>query len=247
MSLEKKVRSALASVARCCLIALLVVGLLDLPVSPAFAAAGESALGVVIQSQIANLGDSRVAIGTSVYSGDVLSTDIGGTLRLKIGAAQVYLLSSSAFTLGQEDGAVEATLARGTAGFSATPSDKLELVIPQGVLRAAKGQLGYGQVTIISPTEAIVSAYRGALVLDNAGDEHMIAAGSSYRVTILPGDDAQKPEGAGTQEYPEAKIQYAKHRNRKRLLFALILLGAAGLTSYFTYVELTESPSKFGP
>lgn len=234
------------SFARSCVVAALIVGLLDLPARAAFPcsgvrAAGEKALGVVIQSEVGRLGQANVTIGTSVYSGDSLWTDTGGTLRVKIGAGQLYLLASSAVTLGGEEGAVEAALARGTAGFSVTPTDELELVIPQGTLRAANGQSAYGQVTIISPAEVVVSVYRGGLVLDNEGELHTIGAGSSYRVTILPGEEAQKQEGATTQEYPTVRSK----KRRKRLVFALIVMGGAAIGTYFGYAELTESPSKF--
>lgn len=227
----------MGSFARSSLIAFLIAALLT---SPALAA-NEKALGVVIQSQIARLGSANLTIGTSVYPGDSIWTDIGGTLRLKVGSGQIYLLSSSALTFGQDGDWVQATVTRGTAGFSATPADKVELLIPQGAVRP-NGQPAYGQVTIVSPTEAIVSAYRGSLVLDNAGDVHVIGAGSSYRVTILPDDPPQKPEGSNTQEYPETKVKYPKKRH---LAFELIMLGAAGVASFFIYQEICESPSKF--
>lgn len=225
---------------RCVLISLLVAGLTDLPVSQAFAAS-DKALGVVIQSEIGRLGSANLTIGTSVYPGDALWTDVGGALRLKVGSGQIYLLASSALTMGREGDAVQGTLTRGTAGFSNTANDKLELVIPEGILRAANGQPAYGQVTITSPTEVVISAYRGALVLDNAGDLHVIGAGSSYHVTMLPDEDAQKQEGSDTQEYPE--VRHSKKRGK--LVFALVMMGIAGVASFVTYQELTESPSKF--
>lgn len=224
------------SIARSCLVAFLVVGLLDLPV-----AATDNAVGTVIQAETAHLGNISAAVGTTVYPGDVLSTETGGTLRLRVGAGQVYLLSSSAAVLRRDTEKVQAKVTRGTVGFSTPASSPLELWIPQGVVRAADGQPAHGQVTLVSPTEAVISGYRGALILDNAGDIHTIGAGSSYRVTILPDDTdaAQKPEGAGTE--PEVKFYPQK---RRRLLVALIILGVVGVSSFFIAQELTESPSK---
>lgn len=237
-------KDCVRSFPRSCVVAVLIAGLLDFPALAAFPASGaptsgDKALGVVIQSQVGRLGQSNLTIGTSVYSGDSLWTDTGGTLRLKIGSGQLYLLASSGVTLGQEESAVQAALTRGTAGFSVTPTDRLELLIPQGIVRAASGQSAYGQVTLISPTEVVVSVYRGALVLDNVGELHTIGAGSSYRVTILPDVDSQQPEGATTPEYPQVRA-----KKRKRLVFALIMMAGAAIGSYFAYEELTESPSK---
>lgn len=233
-----------------CLVTVLILGLLDMPalggVSSASAPAvptarpSDKALGVVIQSQVGRLGKTDLTTGTSVYAGDALWTDVGGTLRMKIGSAQVYLLASSAVTLGQEDGAVQATLSRGTAGFSATPTDRIQLIVPQGIVRSADGQAGYGQVTILGPKEVMIAAYRGALVLDNAGELQMIAAGTAYKVTLLDDDGSQEPAGAGTPP-----MAYHDKRRRKKLLCALILMGGAAVGSYILYEKLTTSPSSF--
>ena len=226
---------------RSCLIAFIICGLLNLPVFSAVA--GERALGVVIQSEIGRLGNgpNNVAVGTSVYPGDSLWTDIGGSMRVKVGSGQLYLLASSTITLGQDEDFVQATLTRGTVGMSAATTDKLEIAMPEGILRPVAGQSAYGQVTMLSPNEVIISAYRGAMMLDNVGETHMIGAGSAYRVVILP-DDTQQPQGAATQEYPEGKMKYPK---RRHLALTLILLSAAGVGAFFLYDKLTESPSRF--
>jgi hypothetical protein len=187
------------------------------------------------------LGATPATIGTTVYAGDSLATDTGGILRLKVGTTgQIYLLSSSNATLGGNSDGTWATVRRGTVGFSTSASDRLELIIPEGILRAANGQPAFGQVTITAPNEVVISAYRGALVLDNAGDLHAIGAGTSFRVTMPLEDDVQKPEG--TETAPEVKFVPQK---RRHLVFALILTGilAAGI-AYPLYVEYSESPTK---
>lgn len=224
----------LRSCARSCLAVLLMAAMLDLP---AFAA-GDKALAVVTQSEVAHLGDSNLTAGTSVFAGDLLSTDPGGNLRLRVGSGQVYLLASSASTLSREEGAIRANVNRGTVGFSSKAPEKLELLIPQGILRAADDQPVHGQVTITGPTEAIVSSYNGTLVFDNAGELHVIAEGTSYRVVIAPedaGDSQDQP-----MQYPESR-----RRRRRKLLFALILLGGmAGIAAVLNN-QITESPSSF--
>ena len=166
--------------AKSCLIAILIAAIINIP---AFAA-DEKPLGLVTQALSAHLGDATVAIGTTVYPGDTIATEVGGTARLKIGGGQIYLLSSSAATLSQSSNAVHAVVARGTVGFSSTGTDQLALEIPEGILHAADGMPSYGQVTIISPLEVVITAYRGTLVLDNDGELHTISEGKSYRVTM---------------------------------------------------------------
>lgn len=216
------------------LVAILSVGLFNVP---SFAA-NEKPLGLVTQATEAHLGSATVAIGTTVYPGDTLATDEGGTARVKVGGSQFYLLSSSSATLSENSTIVNAAVARGTVGFSSNGTDQLALQIPEGIVRAANGQPGYGQVTIIGPREVIVSAYRGTLVLDNDGDVHEIPAGKSYRVTmdLEPAAEPQAPAGAGANN----KVVAPRHRH---LLFDLIVLGAVGGASYALWYHLSESPS----
>lgn len=222
------------SLAKSCLIAILIAAIINIP---AFAA-DEKPLGLVTQAMSAHLGDATVAIGTTVYPGDTIATEVGGTARLKIGGGQIYLLSSSAATLSQSSNAVLAVVARGTVGFSSNGTDQLALEIPEGILRAADGVPSYGQVTIISPLEVVISAYRGTLVLDNDGELHTISEGKSYRVTMdfQPAAEPQGPAGAPTS----GKITYPKHRH---LVFDLIMLGAGAGAGYALWYHLTESPS----
>ena len=225
------------STARLCLVVLLVTSLLDLP---AFAA-NEKPLGLVIQAQQAHLDNASLTVGTSVFPGDALVTEAGGALRLKLGGSQLYLLSESAATLAQNATVVHAVVARGTVGFSSNGTDNIELEIPQGILRAADGQPAYGQVTILSPLEVVISAYRGALVLDNEGELHIIPAGKNYRVTMdLEPAAQQAPTASAGGDNPI--VQPRTRRRRRRLIFYLIFTGAVAGMSYAIWDHLSESP-----
>ncbi len=223
------------SIARSCLATMLscLLGL------PGFAA-NEKPLGLVIQAQDAQVADSKVAVGTTVYSGDKVETKVGGALRLRMGATQVYLLGSSSATLAQRSDAVLAVVARGTVGFSSDGTDQFELEVPEGVIRAANAQPAYGQVTIVGSQEIVVSAYRGSLLLDNDGEIHTIPEGKSYRVTMDLEPATAGPEAAMSGD--DANTTPAKRRRRK-LAFFLIFGAAAALASYGIWDVLTESSS----
>jgi hypothetical protein len=222
-------------VSRSLLVAFLIASLSNLP---AFAA-DEKPLGLITQAQEARLGDASVAVGTTVYPGDTLATEIGGTARLKIGGSQIYLLSASSATLAQGSNVVRAVVARGTVGFSSNGTDLLALEIPQGILRAADGQPAYGQVTIVSPLEVIISAYRGSLVLDNDGELHTIPAGKSYRVTmdLAPATEPQDQSGTGGS----AKVTYPR---RRHLVFDAVVAGAAIGLGFGIWAAVCQSPSQ---
>jgi len=226
------------SLARSFIAILLVLGLLDIPALAATA----KPLGLVVQAREALLDNSTLAVGTTVYPGDTVQTDEGGTLRLKFGTNQLYLLSSSAATFSQNENTIRATVGRGTVGFSSNASSELELAIPQGILRAGRGQAASGQVTITNPQEVVISAYQGALVLDNEGEFHTIPAGKTYRVTMDLEPAAAQPEPARRDQDPNKDAGVIPTKRRK-LYFELILIGAAAIGTYFIWREVTESPS----
>lgn len=209
-------------------VALLIAGMAVLPAI----GATEKPLGMVIQAQSAHLESAEAAAGATVYPGDGLSTEPGGTLRLKVGGGQIYMLSQSEMRLAEVDGAVQASVSHGTVGFSAGSADRVELQTPMGILRSADGRPVYGQISMTSPTQMIVSAYTGELELDYNGDVHTITAGNSYSVS-LASDPAQGPTGSGT-------VQAINHH----IIVKVVAAAVMGVSAYFIYRTLCESPSK---
>jgi hypothetical protein len=186
------------SVARWCLVAVIAFGMVNLP---AFAAGGEP-LGIVIQAQDAHLSNAAAAIGATVYPGDALATERDGTLRLRVGAGQLYLAPSSSASLSQNAKVTRVTVASGTVGFVSVTSSDLELQTPVALVRPANGQRAQGQVTVTGPNHMIVSAYSGALLVERNGESRIVEAGKSYNVSFDPNatPSAQQPAGAGTQD-----------------------------------------------
>jgi hypothetical protein len=226
---------AVRIIARSCLVAFLVVGLLNLPLQ----AANEKPLGLVVQADQAQLGGARAAVGATVFPGDTLATDPGGTLRLKLGAGQLYLGAASGATLVQHPGTYRVVVNRGTVGFSSSTAESFELETTLGIVRPAAGP-AYGQVTITGPREMIVSAYRGDLVVDYDGEMHTIPEGKSFRVT---GDlDPAPPPNAAAAQGPYGTG--VKPAVNPHLLIKLTAVAVLGVATYFIYQELSESPSK---
>ena len=227
------------ALSRCVLVAALIAGLLNIPAY----AADEKPLGLVTQAENAHIGNAKVSIGTTIFPGDTLATEAGGTLRLNFGSSQLYLLSASSATLSQNAGAamVHAVVGRGTVGFSSNGTDHIELEIPQGILRAANSEPAYGQVTIVGPLEVIISTYRGTLSLEHDGEFRDIPAGRSYRVTM----DLQ-PAAAATQPQAPAGVGGSGNKpalNTATLAWAVVAVGAAGGVAYVIWDVLSESSS----
>lgn len=226
------------SIARSSLAILLAAGLLDLPLL----AASSTALGLVIQAQEAMLDNSILAVGTTVYPGDTVQTDVGGTLRVKFGTAQIYLLSSSAATFSQKENVIHAIVGHGTVGFSSGPASDIEVEIPEGILRGAPGQEAYGQATITGPQEVVIAAYRGSLTLDNEGELHTIPAGKTYRVTMDLDASSDLIPAAPRGQDP-GHDSGVRHPRRRRLAFDLLFVGGVAVGAYLIWREVTPSPS----
>jgi hypothetical protein len=221
-------------IARYTLVAMLVAGLCNVPSM----ASSEKPLGVIAQAERAHLDSALAATGATVYAGDSFDTDPGGTLRLRVGASQFYLLASSGATLTQNSGGAMMTLTRGTAGFSSATSGQLQLDTPAGMVRGVQGEPAYGQVTIKSPNELVVSAFRGELILDNEGEFHSIPEGKSYRVVIEPDPE---PSSNDNKDFHAAQ----NHHRKRRIALYLVFTGAVAFMSYEIWRELSESPTTF--
>ncbi len=212
---------------RTCLVCLLIVALVDLPALSAPA----KPLGVVIQAQSAQVADVAGAGGTTVYAGDSLATDTGGSLRLRIGPAQLYLLSASAATLAEDPAGASATLTRGTAGFSSPGGAGIELRTELATIRAKSAQSTHARVTIVSPNELLVSSFRGPVEVETEGQTYALAEGNTYRLVADP-KEPDPPDVRSARRRPKVK------------LFLLGVIGAGAGVGAWLIHEAVESPTK---
>jgi len=174
-------RPIILSGIRSYLVAFVVFGLVNLPVM----AATEKPLGMVVTASHAQLDRADAATGADVYSGDAVATESDGSIRLQVGASQVYLLASSSATLAPQGDKMRANVARGTVGFSS--ANQLEIETPLGTVASANGQRVLGQVTILNAKSIRVSAFEGALLVRSAdGQEKTIEQGQTYQGDLLP-------------------------------------------------------------
>ena len=237
------------SLARSCLIAFIVAGMLNIP--PVAAAANP--IGMVVTSSNAHLGEVNAAVGTNVFPGDTLQTEPTGTLRLKVVGNQVYLAPASLAVLLGEGHAVTAQLIKGTLGFSSPAAAQFEVETPVGIVRAANGKGAFGEVTIVGPRKILVAAYHGSLVVTGSGVERTIKEGDAFNVTFLP--DPQGPAGAGTGDAGpggnsggnQGGNGNTRHAvvNHGQLIFDSIVIGAlfgAGLAAWDLATESDSQP-----
>ncbi len=217
------------SCSRCLFVALISCGLLNLQIQPLRAAEAKP-FGVVALADHAHVSAAAASNGATVYPGDAVDTEGGGTLRLTIGKGQVYLLSSSAANLGQKAEVLNASVLRGTVGFSSLTAQQFELQTPEGVISAANGLPAFGQVTLTGPRELTVTAFKGSLLLERNDQKLTILEGQSYDVAVVPNEPSQGPAGV--------KSAYNDH-----LVWKLIVIGVAAGVGYWLWQHFSQSPA----
>lgn len=207
--------------------ALILFSTLALTINAARAdAAPTTPLGVVVAGQKALLGAVYVADGTSLFDGDTVSTQGKGSLRIRLGASQLFLGENSTLTLLRSERGVTAKLLGGTARFSGAVGAPIELLVLDARIRG-KQDGAAGQVTVISKDEFQVGATSGALTVDVNGDVRTVDENTAYDATLSPAPDNGMPVGAG----------------RRRSLILWMLIGLAAIGTVIAVVHATMSHS----
>jgi hypothetical protein len=190
--------------------------------------------GTITQVQTTWLDRAIATVGTTVYPGDTLKTDETGSVRLRGGLAQFYMMSDSEARMEDAANGLRATLVKGTAGFSSGSADTVELTALDVVIRSLNGQPAHGRVSIVGQNELVVTSFKGPFELTLDGDTRAVADGMSYRVELQ--EDTSKPQAEGNGK--EAV------RNRKKIVKDAIIVGAAlaGVgVGIYVYHELCQS------
>jgi hypothetical protein len=203
----------------------LATSLVNLPC----AAATNSMLGVVGQSHDATDNGAAAPPGTTVFAGDAFQTAEHGEITLLIEGTALSVPGSSGIQFEEDTSHPVACLNSGALDFRFPPDRRIE-VRALGVLIAASADDEVkAQVRISGPTEFILNALSGPLLLQYDGKAYPINPGHMYRVDL--------------QDQP---VDTTVHPARSRKGLAIFILGAAaaGLTGLYLYHEATESPFK---
>jgi hypothetical protein len=161
--------------------ALLCASLLCPPPSPA---ATDAPLGVVLQANLAYFKQSAITEGATVYAGEELSTDVGGSVDLRIADSRFSLAANSRAHFYQGTQRAVAELTDGTLTFRrGEGADGIEVVasdvriVPQG-----EGAVT-GQVTIFSPCKITITSLTGAIEVTTGKETRTVLEKEAYSVT----------------------------------------------------------------
>jgi hypothetical protein len=201
-------------------------------------------LGTVVAADKAHVGEAGATVGTTVYSGDRVSTDLQGSMQLRAGAARLLLQSNSAAVVNDSEGAPSAKLLLGTATFSTGNAHAFTMYVSKAAIRAQTDAPTIAQVTYLSEKDLLVTARRGGLTVTVEDETQVVPEGSSFRVVLDPADvAAQGPEGAGSGgQSGNGKGGGPLVAGRSRFLLLATALIAAG-TGVAIYKAM-ESPDR---
>ena len=212
--------------------------------APVYAAPGPTTapLGTVVAADRAHVGEAGANVGTTVYSGDRVSTDLQGSMQVRAGSARLLLLSSSAAIVDDNSGTPSARLVLGTATFSTGNAHAFTLFASKAAIRAQTDAPTIGTVVFVSEKELVVTARRGSLTVTVEDETQPIAEGASYRVLLDPADP-QGPEGAGSGKHDRDKGSggpLAAGRSRFLMLATGMIMAGTAIAVY----KAMESPDR---
>lgn len=200
-------------------------------------------LGTVIAADRAHVGAASADVGTTVYGGDRISTELQGSVQLRAGAARLLLLSSTSAIVNDNTGAPSAQLLSGTATFSTANAHAFTLFVSTAAIRPQTDAPTIAQVTYLNDKELLVASRRGPLTVTVGDDTQVVPEGSSFRVVLDPPEEtAQEPEGAGTKHEKENEHREPRKAGRSRFLLAAITV--TGVATAVASVEAFESPDR---
>jgi hypothetical protein len=185
-------------------------------------------LGVVTQTTSGHINTGATAVGTTVYNGDRLSTDAGGTLGVRFGPVQLVLPENSALFVGQDGPALIAVIQSGSVAFTVEPGGVFQATAADVRVRPQSGgTLTVGQVTLEDC--AVVVTSRTASLEVTAGKEvKIVDPGQTYRVAL----------NTGCGKHPSEKPIAPAHSR-----FLLLPIIAGGITVWGIHKAL-ESPDR---
>lgn len=201
-------------------------------------ASGISALGVVTQAAGANLASASVSAGSSVFDGDSFTTSPSGLLRVRAGAAQIYLAGQSGVKLLSAPGGTLARLTGGTLVFSSAKAGAMDVEFAQAHIRPTSDQPTIAQISALSARMISVSAKTGALEFSYKGETETISEGASYKILLDPTDE----EASASPAFPDQGGP--KRGKRRRKAFIFIWIGAALIPEILIIHKAMESPDK---
>lgn len=141
------------------------------------------ALGLVAKAQNAQVGNAPLTEGSTIYSGDYLSTGNEGSLLIRIGPLSLNLETSSAVHVYRTPYGAIVELDQGSVVYT-TPGTGENIVVVANDVRVtpAVSIADLGRVSINDPCNVTVYSQRGQADVKSGSESHFVEEGKAYRV-----------------------------------------------------------------
>ena len=180
--------------------------LIEAPVMAAPASSPSVPLGVVVAAESTNSGAGVTTSGATIYDGDHLQTPANSTLRIRLGSEQLVLRQNTVADVHAMPNGFSANLGAGTVLVSSAEGQTFQVIADGATVRPANAQPTSGQISMISPTELILTGTRGTMEVTMGDEVKTLEAGSSYRLEVAPEDPAPGPNPQAP--HPTAKNHF---------------------------------------
>jgi hypothetical protein len=185
-------------------IATLSLVLIEAPVMAAPGSSPATPLGVVVAAENANVGAGVTTSGATIYDGDHLQTPANSTLRVRFGTGQMVLRQNTTADVHSFPNGFSANLNSGTVVVSSTEGETFQVLADGATIRPANSEATSGQISMISPTELVLTGTRGTLLVTMGDEVKTLEAGSSYRMEVETEDPGPNPQAP----HPSAKNHF---------------------------------------
>jgi hypothetical protein len=224
--LEASVRNLLLGF----LVASLSLVLIESPVAATPAASPSVPLGVVLSAENSNVGAGDATTGATIYDGDHLQTQANSTLRMKLGSGQMLLRHNTVAEVHALPNGFSANLGAGTVVVSSAQGQTFQVFADGATIHPANAQRTSAEVSMISPTELVLTSTRGTLEVRMGDEVKTMEAGSSYRLEVESADP-------GAAANPQGPIAAGKNH------FLWILIPVVGVVTGIVIWRAVMSPS----
>lgn len=214
-----------------------------------------AALGLVAKTAAAQVDNAEALEGSSIYSGDYLSTSDQGSLLVRIGKLSLELQpSTSAHIYGTPYGAV-VELNHGSVLYT-TPGGQQNLVIVASDVRVTPSIINadFGRVSMDDPCDITVYSQTGEANVQVGSENRTVEQGKAYRVHAENELNYRKYLSPDADDYhryhdhlpcvaaaiPPGHAPIAAASSH----FLLVSAGAAGVATGIAIWKATESPDR---
>jgi hypothetical protein len=141
------------------------------------------ALGLVAKTSGGQIGSAAASEGSSIYSGDELSTSDDGALLVRVGVLSLELQKSTTVHIYRAPYGAVVELDRGSVLYT-TPGGAQNVVIVASDVRVTPvlSSADFGRVTIDDPCNVTVQSQRGEANVQVGSEKRTVDEGKAYRV-----------------------------------------------------------------